>query len=371
VRFGLLQEGHFTPGRETLAERYAEMVEEAVLAEECGFAFYANSEQHFGFVRQENVRRSGTISAPEVVLPYVAARTQRIRLRTTSSVLLTFNHPVRVAERVATLDVLSGGRAELGTARSNNVDTIRAFGVDPNETRAIWTESIQVIAKAFTQDTFSHAGTYWQVEERSLTPKPVQEPHPPLFVSASGPESHTAAGELGIGAMTGATILGWPHAERCAAAYREAIAAPARPLSPAVNDSLGLAILCAHCAETTEQAWREAEPVARNIVERMLGPGGRYEELAAASPDFGYLVDIEEVQRRRHDLDFVLELAPYLSFGTPDFLVERFRRAAELGYDEVILRVDGFGHEAVMRSIELFGREVIAAFAATPADVPS
>jgi alkanesulfonate monooxygenase SsuD/methylene tetrahydromethanopterin reductase-like flavin-dependent oxidoreductase (luciferase family) len=369
VRFGLLQEGHFVPGRETLAVRYREMVEEAVLAEESGFAFYAVSEQHFGFLRRENVRRSGTVSAPEIFLPYVAARTKTLRLRTTSTVLLTFNHPVRVAERVATLDVLSGGRAELGTARSNNLDTIQAFGVDPEQTRPIWTESLDVIVKAFTQDPFSHDGRYWQVAERTLTPKPLQKPHPPIFVSASGPESHGIAGELGIGAMTGATILGWHHAEACASAYRTAIASPTRPVSSGVNDSLGLAILCAHCAETKEQAWKEAEPVAHNIVERMLGPGGRYEQLAGASADFGYLADIQEVQARRHDLDFVLELAPYLSFGTPDFLVERFRRAEALGYDELILRIDGYGHETVMRSIELLGREVIPAFAPGSAHV--
>ena len=362
MRFGLLQEGHFDPTRESLDTRYHEMVEEALLAEECGFDFYACSEQHFGVVRPESVRRGGAVSAPEVVLTYVAGQTSTIRLRTTSTVLLSFNHPVRVAERLATLDLLSGGRAELGTARSNNVGTMTAFGVDPAQTRDLWTESIEVIVKSLTQDPFSHQGRFWQMAESSLTPKPIQQPHPPLFVSASGPESHAIAGELGIGAMTGATILGWGHAEACTAAYRKAVSEPARPLSSVVNDSLGLAVLCAHCAETTEQAWLEAAPVAHDIVERMLGPGGRYEQLASASPDFGYLADIEEVQNRRHDLDFALELAPYLSFGTPEFLIERFRRAETLGYDELILRIDGFGHEAVMRSIGLLGREVIPAF---------
>src|SRR5262249_20440982 len=162
----------------------------------------------------------------------------------------------------------------------NNVDTMTAFGIDPEQTREIWSESLEVIVKAFTRDPFSHEGTHWRLAERSLTPRPLQRPHPPIFVSASGPESHTNAREL----VTGATSLGRGHAERCAAAYREAIASPSRPVSSAVNNSLGLAILCAHCAETTEQAWREAEPVARNIIERMLGPGGRYEQLASASP---------------------------------------------------------------------------------------
>ena len=137
MRFGLLQEGLLDAGTDG-HRRYHEMVEEAVIAEEAGFDFYANSEQHF-IVTPDLV----SVSSPEVFLTYVAARTSRIRLRTASTVLLEFNHPVRVAERLATLDVLSGGRAELGTARSNNVNTLEAFGVDPTTTRAQWTESIQ------------------------------------------------------------------------------------------------------------------------------------------------------------------------------------------------------------------------------------
>src|SRR4051812_12957656 len=239
MRFALLQEAHFPQGV-TLDRRYAEMVEEAVLAEESGFDVYALSEQHFGYSPSWPAERVGpvsraAVSAPEVFLAYVAARTSRIKLRTASTVLLEFNHPVRVAERLNTLDILSNGRAELGTARSNNVATMEAFGVDPTETRAQWTESLELIVKALSQDPFSHDGDLWHMAERTLTPPSAQQPYPPIYVSASGPETHGIAGEVGIGAMTGASVLGWPHVERCVEAYRAAIAAPSRPVGPLIT----------------------------------------------------------------------------------------------------------------------------------------
>lgn len=356
MRFGLLQEGLCDAGTDG-HRRYREMIEEAVLAEECGFDFYANSEQHF-IVTSDLV----SVSSPEVFLAFVAARTSRIRLRTASTVLLEFNHPVRVAERLATLDVLSGGRAELGTARSNNVNTLEAFGIDPTTTRAEWTESLQVVVACLTTDPFHHDGERWTVPPRRLSPPTVQKPHPPIYVSASGPETHGSAGRLGLGAMTGASVIGWQHVEDCAAAYKEAIAHP-EPISPVVNDALCFAVLGAHCAETADRAFDEARPPTTAFMRRMLGPGGMYESLVKASPDYAYLAGVaEEARRRLDDLEYIGTIAPYMSIGTPEFLIDRFRRLEALGYDEILLRIDGMGHEVNKRSIEAFGRDVFPAF---------
>ncbi len=375
MRFVLLQEAHFPQGV-SLGRRYAEMVDEAILAEESGFTAYALSEQHFGYSPNWPPERVGpvsraAVSAPEVFLAYVAARTKRIRLRTASTVLLNFNHPVRIAERLNTLDVLSGGRAELGTARSNNVATMEAFGVDPTETREQWTESLELIVNALSKDPFSHEGRFWQMGERTLTPASTQQPYPPIYVSASGPETHAIAGEVGIGAMTGASVLGWPHVEKCVAAYREAIAAPTRPAGPLIVDSLGFTVLIAHCAETMAEAEAEVGVFAHDFLERMLGPGGIYERLVQASPDYGYLAEMEAIKERRHDLEFVQQHAPYASFGTPDMLIERFRQVAALGYDEILLRIDGMPHDVVCRSIELIGRYVIPALNSEPSSSTS
>ena len=138
MKVGLLMDGTLPPGG-TAQQRFADAIEEVLLAEELGFDFYGLSEVHFN--------KLFTLSAPEVVLGMLAGRTDRIRLRSVSVVLLPFNHPIRVAERIATLDALSGGRIEVGTARSNNLDTMEAFGIAPADTREMFWDSLDVIQK--------------------------------------------------------------------------------------------------------------------------------------------------------------------------------------------------------------------------------
>lgn len=374
MRFGVVQEAYFPPGM-SLQQRYLDMVEEAVQAEKSGFDFYCTSEQHFGFSEsylteradKHHAQKSGTVSAPESFLAYVAARTERIRLRPTSVVLLTFNHPVRVAEWIATLDVLTNGRVDFGTARSNNFSTIQAFGVDPKDTKAIWRESLEVIVKAFTEDPFSHEGPCWSFPHpRTLTPKPVQRPHPPIFVSSSSVATHRGAAELGLGAMTGGSIVGWQYVEEAAAAYVEAIA-DAEPLpGSTVNHSLGFFATRVNCAETPEEARAAIEKTALTFIDINIGPGGRYEQLAPTSPDYGYLGNIREMQEHMDDLDYIMDKTPYVLFGTPDFLIEKFKRLESMGYTELLLGIEGMSHEANLRAIETLGKHVLPAFDREP-----
>jgi alkanesulfonate monooxygenase SsuD/methylene tetrahydromethanopterin reductase-like flavin-dependent oxidoreductase (luciferase family) len=350
MRFGLLQEGH-TPDGVTAAQRYHEMIEEAVLAEQVGFDFYCLPEQHF-------LEKIATVSAPELLFAAIAGRTSTLRLRFTSAVLLTFNHPVRIAERVATLDILSNGRVEVGTARSNNLNTLQAFGVDPKTTRQQWEESLQVLQAALSSSPFSHDGELWQIPERPLVPPPVQQPHPPFFVSATSVETHKRAGQLGIGVMNGNNILGWDYMQGCIDAYREGIAEAREAGRPLQNESVAISVLTAHCDEDEERAKREAADVAFYFIEIVLG---MYASLSEASPDYAYLGRIKEIQERSRDLDFLISLAPYISIGTPEFLIDRFRDLQSRGADEVLLRIDGMGHDVNMRAIETIGRHVIPA----------
>jgi alkanesulfonate monooxygenase SsuD/methylene tetrahydromethanopterin reductase-like flavin-dependent oxidoreductase (luciferase family) len=370
MRIGVVQEAYFPPGS-SLPERYDAMVEEAIAIERAGFDFYCLSEQHFGYgaaiaasrADKHHEQKSGAVSAPEVFLPYIGAKTERMSLRTTSTVLLPFNNPIRVAERVATLDVLTGGRAELGTARSNNLSTLRTFGVDPRETKAMWRDSLELIVKAFTEDNFTHEGPYWQFPEPlTLTPKPVQEPHPRLYVSCSSAASHGDAGKLGIGAMTGGSIVGWQYVEEAAAAYRENIANPEPLPNTRVNDSLGFFATRVNCAPTREEAFRDAAETALAFIDINIGPGGRYDQLAPTSPDYSYLGNIREMQEHLTDLDYIMERTPYVMIGTPEFLIRQLKRIESFGYNELLLGIEGMSHEANMRAIELLGREVLPAF---------
>jgi alkanesulfonate monooxygenase SsuD/methylene tetrahydromethanopterin reductase-like flavin-dependent oxidoreductase (luciferase family) len=200
VRFGLWHE----------AGTYRELAEAARLAEDGGFGSYAVSERHFGTA----------VSAPELILPYVAAQTSRISLRWLDVPLLAFNHPIRVAERLATLDVISKGRAQLGTARSADLRTLQVFGIDSSEAGRQWDEAVEVIRTVLTQDPFEFHGEIWDIPPTHLEPQPHQQPHPPLFVSAPDLETHREAGRKGIGVVT----LGSVDAEEALSTYRGALA---------------------------------------------------------------------------------------------------------------------------------------------------
>jgi alkanesulfonate monooxygenase SsuD/methylene tetrahydromethanopterin reductase-like flavin-dependent oxidoreductase (luciferase family) len=348
MRFALIQEGDFPTGVD-VPRRYQEMIKEAVFAEKMGFETYCLSEQHF-------LKETCTVSAPEVYLADIAARTTRLRLRTTSAVLLAFNHPIRVAERLTTLDVLSNGRAELGTARSNNLHKLEGFGIDPAESRAQWNESLDIILKAMTRDPFEHQGRFWTVPPRSLTPQAIQRPHPPILVSATSSETHRNAGERGIGVMTGNSILGWDYAERCINSYKEGHANVKPAEGSYVNNHIGFFVAVAHCSDRMERAYREAARVTGTFVDLVIW---LYSRLGASSPDYAYLGQIRKIEERRDDLEYLVESAPYFMVGTPDYLVERLRRLQRMGVQEVLLRIDGMGHDVNMQSIEAFGTTVI------------
>jgi alkanesulfonate monooxygenase SsuD/methylene tetrahydromethanopterin reductase-like flavin-dependent oxidoreductase (luciferase family) len=347
MKIGLVQDGALTEGV-TPQRRMDEMIDEAVLADEMGFDFYGLAEVHFSEVL--------TMSSPEVLLSAVAGRTDRIHLRTVSTPLLAFNHPIRVAERVATLDLLSHGRMELGTARSNQAHTIEAFGIPVDETRAQYTDSIEVIVKALSQETFEHDGPVWQIPERSLFPKPVQKPHPPVFASATSEQTHVFAGEQGIGVMSGNSLPGgWDFVQKCLDLYRDAWT-DAGERGRLTNSTFSSLALRAHCAETTEKALEEASDAAFEMVDLVMS---WFKKLAEQSDDYSYMGRIEEMEEHRRDLPFMVERAPYLSIGNPDFFVERIGRLDEMGVDEFILEIDGLGHETHTSAIELVGREVI------------
>jgi alkanesulfonate monooxygenase SsuD/methylene tetrahydromethanopterin reductase-like flavin-dependent oxidoreductase (luciferase family) len=350
VRFGITQSADALPGTVRTSERFKEVIEEAVLMDEMGFDVFGLNEQHF-------LRNIG-VSASEIMFAFVAARTSRIRLRFMSVLLLAFNHPIRVAERLAMLDVLSDGRAEMSTARSNNLDTLEAFGVDPSETRAQWAESLEVIGKALTQDPFEHQGHYWQIPPRMLSPKAVQAPHPPLFASATSIETHRLAGEKGIGVMTGRTLAGWEYVQECSDTYRDALVR-AVPVTGFVGACHAVVSPAAHCAETNAQARKEAAEMAFRFVQLNLDLLG---QLAPTSPDYAYMAEYAKIEERKRDLDYLIETSPYISIGDPDFMIERLKQLEALGIDEVFFRFDGMGHDKHRKAIELMGRYVLPEF---------
>lgn len=353
IRFGLLQGAHCPPGT-TPRQRYLEILDEAVCAEQAGFEFYSTAEQHF-----DPGNGTTTIAASEAIQGAVAGRTSSIRLIWASAVL-SIHHPLRVAETAATLDILTEGRFELGTARSNDLPTLRAFEVDPSTTRERWEESLEVIAEGLTEHEVEHDGKFWKIPKTTISPACVQDPHPPFWYASTSLDGHKVAGSRGLGVISGNSLPGgWDYVREASEVYHAALA-DADPIGGVVNDGMMGFCFAAHVAPTKEQAEREAETMIAAIIETV---NRMFTRLAKQSTGYEYMKEIEAIYEKREDLDFIVNRAPYISVGTPDFMVERFKRMEEMGYDRVALRIDGMPHETCMRSIKAFGEQVLPAFA--------
>jgi alkanesulfonate monooxygenase SsuD/methylene tetrahydromethanopterin reductase-like flavin-dependent oxidoreductase (luciferase family) len=346
--FGFMSEGDIAPG-ESYSRRYFDLVDEVTHAERMGFDVFGCSEQHFPL-------GAASTSSPEVIYSYLIGQTSRLRFRYLVALLpYLINHPLRVAERVATQDILSHGRIELGTGRGNTTIALRAFGVSPEENRAQWREALHLIRTAFTEDPFTFSGEFFQVPPRSLVPKPIQKPYPPIWVAASSPEMHEIAAEEGIGIISTANFLGWEYLEGVLSTYTNAVL---ESTAPHVNDKRAVVFL-AHCAPTDEQALEEAGEATLRYVRLAFDA---YPRLAKLSADYAYGKKIADLGERLLMLDYLAKESASVLIGSPDTWIETIERARGLGADEVWFRLDSLPHEQIMRSIELIGRHVIPHF---------
>ncbi len=336
------------PAGTSWAQRYKEVVNEAVHAEHCGFDGYAMSEQHFA-------SGEAITSAPEIVLPYVAALTKKLRLRIASVNLLPYNHPIRIIEQMATLDLLSGGRAELGGARSNNPYTLDAFGVDPKLTREYRDEFLQIIGKGFTQEKLEHKSEFYDIPARRISPWPVGRRPVPVHLSTTSLESHQEAGEMGVGAMSGLSILGWEYAQACIDAYRKG-AESAQNITGLITKRQGLFSVGVNCHADRATALKQTEENTLRFVEVIMD---WMTKLASRSAGYEYFAQIERIRANMHDLNYLVDSSPYIMAGTPDDLIARCERLHKMGIDDLIWRIDGMGHDNNKKALEIIGKEVL------------
>src|SRR5437763_10515910 len=151
---------------------FADHLEQCVLAERLGFHSIWVTEHHY-------LEEYSHSSAPEVFLAFVAARTSRIRLGHGVTLLpYRYNHPIRIAERIATLDILSGGRVSWGTGKSSSQVEQQAFETNPADLHAEWLEALEMIPRMWSSDVFEHEGRFLHIPPTQIIPEPVQEPHP-------------------------------------------------------------------------------------------------------------------------------------------------------------------------------------------------
>lgn len=357
MRVGFMSEGEASEGQ-SYFHRYRDLIDEVIFAEEMGFDFFASSEQHFTF--------GATVSAPECLYSYLFPLTKRIRFRHAVTLLPhRINHPLRVAERIATEDILSGGRIELGTGRANTALIVKAFEVDADQTRGEWKEALDVIRLAFGEQPFSYEGQYLHIPKRYMIPLPIQKPYPPISVAATSPDSLISAAQEGIGVMTSSYFFGWDWLSKLTEAYFGAIAELAE--APPNANYHFTPLLYAYCAETDEEARRDGFEGIYNAA-RLASIS--FSRLAQLSQSYSYMTQADDAVERISDPTWLIEESGTVICGAPDTCIKQIQRYVDMGANELIIRVDGVGHEKVMRSLELFGKEVLPRFTGKYAVVP-
>ena len=195
MEFGVFTGGSVGPRpweeREPL--RLRRDVEIGIAADKAGYETYWAPEHHA-------LEAYSHCSSSHLMCLAVGMKTERIRVVTgIFNICPEINHPMRVAEQIAMIDVLTNGRVELGTGRGSGSTEVNSFGYTNEQTRDAWEEAIAAIPKMWTQDLFSWEGKHFSVPERCILPKPVQKPHPPLWVTASNPPTVELAAKKGIG----------------------------------------------------------------------------------------------------------------------------------------------------------------------------
>jgi len=226
---------------EPLERIYRDFIDEAVYAEQLGFTHVWNGEHHF--------KMDAWTPAQFPVLTAIAARTSRIRIGT-FILILPLYHPLRVAEDIAALDLISGGRFDLGVGVGGGTDhEYQTYGVPLEGKWDRMYESLEIIKGCFTQEAFDYAGQFYSFANITMTTKPVQKPYPPIWVAAIGPKSVARASAAGYNSLAGSRP---GYVQQYQAGVRAAGLDP-----DAVQISSGP--LWIHLANTREQAWDEAE----------------------------------------------------------------------------------------------------------------
>jgi alkanesulfonate monooxygenase SsuD/methylene tetrahydromethanopterin reductase-like flavin-dependent oxidoreductase (luciferase family) len=376
VKFGLLYQLQ-TP-RPVDAETWREdderkiihqALEQIELADSLGYDYVFFTEHHF----LEEYCHS---AAPEVVLGAAAARTKNIRLgHGIVQMPPNQNHPARVAERIATLDIVSNGRVEFGTGEGATDTEYGGFLTRRQDKKEAWEEATRECLRMMTSVPYpGYEGAFFSMPERNVIPKPVQKPHPPVWVAASRRETVMLGARLGMGAL-GFGFESPEEAEERATRYFELIRECRQPIGAAMNPAL-LTVGNMLCARTDEEAvdrglrgaqffgfvfgWMHGQlsygrdNIYREFRRRMdqQSSAEGKEAATALEPEDESARALYRMGRRGNFI------------GSPDFLRENCRRYEEAHVDALLFftQCGDRQHEDIMESLELFGKEVLPEF---------
>ncbi len=325
---------------------YSELLEEIDYAEELGFDSVWVPEHHYA--------TPGIIGNPLLLSTAIAQRTKNIEIGTAAAVL-PFQHPLRAAEDAAMVDVLSDGRFLFGVGRGWQVPEFQAFEIDQTTSKAMFAESLEIIEKAWTEESFSHHGDFWSFDDVSVFPKPVQKPHPPIYWTVVTPTSYELAGSLGYPIIRSLNFVSIDTVEAGTKLYVEQLNKNGKQLAD-IDCPLTVKI---HVADTDEEAERAAAPNAQwffNALSAFLpGAPGR------PKPASGY----EQYPDTPEIVAGAAEADPWswgACYGSPDTVLKSMQAYSERVYTNhwlTWMRIGELPHDKVMRSMELFAKEVM------------
>jgi alkanesulfonate monooxygenase SsuD/methylene tetrahydromethanopterin reductase-like flavin-dependent oxidoreductase (luciferase family) len=330
-------------------------LELSVACDRAGWKYVWSVEHHF-------LEEYSHISASEIFLPYVAARTSRIHVGSAIyNITPPVNHPARIAERVAMLDHLSEGRFEFGTGRGSSSTEFKGFGIpDGDTTRAMYDESLGQILRMWRETKYSYEGRFFSMPERNVLPKPYSKPHPPLWVACGSPSTFEKAARLGLGALC--FSLGSPRDfEPLIKVYKDTIK-HAEPIGEFVNDNVACvtALVCLEDGKRARQVALEmGTGYHTSLVFRYLDTFPR----PAGVPEWPQLIP----EPTPAQLDERIASGQRI-VGDPDECAKAVQQYADVGCDQIIFGVlaSTQPQDIALQSVETFGKHVQPRFDKDP-----
>lgn len=345
MEFGMFHEFQALPG-ESPAQSFAHSFEQVDAAERLGLDAMWLAELHF------NPERS-VLSAPLILAAAIAQRTKRMKIGTAVQVL-PLCHPLRLAEEVATLDQISGGRLIFGVGRSGFAHTYATYGVDYGESRERFAETLAIVKRCFTEDRFSHKGKYFTFENVRLAPRPLSHPWPEIRVAAASPDTYEEVGALGHPIFVAARTGNLSELAPLVAAYRAAWTRAGHNGRPQVFLRVPV-----YVAETEERAREEPRD---SILHLLRTIGARLESSADVS---GARAVEKRAERgaRMQSIEYDEVLRERMIVGTPARVVDRLQELKEeLGLDGILAELNPgsrIPHERVMTALRLLCEQVM------------
>jgi alkanesulfonate monooxygenase SsuD/methylene tetrahydromethanopterin reductase-like flavin-dependent oxidoreductase (luciferase family) len=331
-------------------QRYRDTLDQAAHAEALGFESVWPVEQHF-------IPDLSIMPAPMLLLAALAERTKTLRLGI-AIVLLPLSHPLRIAEEVATLDVLSNGRVEFGIGRGSVPSHFLGFGIPQAESRERFLEGLEVIRRAWTNERVSFHGRFFGVDNLAVVPKPVQQPYPPLRVAANSVDTFELMGRLGLPIFAASQVNPFARIREFLPLYREHRKAAGHPDNGGDDVTV---LMPFYVGESAAEIRNDLEPSIQHLLHTattLFSSTGAAPPLGDRPPSTAR----EKFGRLTYD-KFAVSMAV---FDTPEACVERLGRLREdFGMGRTILWFNPGGqvpHERVMRSMELFAAKVMPHF---------